>query len=83
MKYVSTEDPQAKFYMDFPSPEVQEGTGSVRFVSVLGFSKIHRFGSENYISRFDAVRPAFFGGVVARSASVRFVSASGSGRFQN
>ena len=42
-----------------------------------------RFGSEMYFSRFDAVRPAFFGRVVARSGSVRFVSASGSGRFQN
>ena len=42
-----------------------------------------RFGSEQYFARFDAVRPAFFGRVVARSGSVRFVSASGSGRFQN
>ena len=31
-----------------------------------------RFGSENAIFRFDAVRPAFFGRVVARSGSVRF-----------
>ena len=38
---------------------------SVRFGSV-------RFGSENVISRFDAVRPAFFSRVVARSGSVRF-----------
>ena len=30
-----------------------------------------------------AVRPALFGRVVARSGSVRFVSASGSGRFRN
>ena len=58
--------------------------GSVRFVSVP-FSKIHRFGSvrfgsvrfgsvrfgsENYISRSDAVRPAFFGRVVDWSGSV-------------
>ena len=41
-----------------------------------------RFGSDNSISRFDVVRPAFFGRVVARSGSVRFVSVSGSGRFQ-
>ena len=75
----------------------QEGTGSVRFVSVLDFSKIHRFGSVRFGSvRFGSVRfgsgkqipgstlrPAFFGRVVARSGSVRFVSASGSGRFQN
>ena len=52
--------------------------GSIRFGSV-------RFCSaRNKVSRFDAVRPAFlFGRVVARSASVRFGSASGSGRFQN
>ena len=31
-----------------------------------------RFGSEKYVSRFDAVRLAFFGGVVARSGPVRF-----------
>ena len=36
-----------------------------------------RFGSENDVSRFDAVRPSFFGRVVARSGSVCFVSASG------
>ena len=68
--------------------QCQEGTGSVRFVSVPDFSTFHRFGSvrfgsENFVSRSDAVRPAFFGRVVARSASVRFVSASGSGRFRN
>ena len=50
--------------------------GSVRFGS--GFlSKVHRFGSvrfgsEDSFSRFDAVRPALFGRVVARSGSVRF-----------
>ena len=27
----------------------QEGTGSVRFVSVLDFSKVHRFGSVRFI----------------------------------
>ena len=41
------------------------------------------FGSDNYLSRFDALRPAFFGRVVASSGSVRFVSASGFSRFQN
>ena len=51
----------------------QEGTGSVRFVSVLDFSNKYsvRFGSVRKI-RFDAVRPALFGRVVARSGSVRF-----------
>ena len=42
-----------------------------------------RFGSENYGSRLDAVRSAFFGRVVARSDSVRFGSACGCRRFQN
>ena len=42
-----------------------------------------RFGSDNYFPRFDAVRPAFFGRVVARSDSVRFGSASGSGQIHN
>ena len=51
-------------------------TGRNRFGSV-------RFGSDKYFSRFDAVQPAFFGRVVARSSPVRFVSASGSGRFRN
>ena len=37
---------------------------SVRFGSV-------RFGSESYLFRFDAVRPALFGCVLARSGSVR------------
>ena len=41
------------------------------------------FGSQNFISRFEAVRPACFGRVVAPSDSVRFGSASGSGRFRN
>ena len=49
------------------------------FRSIIGSVRI---GSENNISGFDAVRPAFFGRVVARSGSVRFVSASNSGRFQ-
>ena len=57
----------------------QEGARSVQFVAVADFSKIYRFGSvrfgsENYLSRFDAIRPAFFGRVVARSGSVRFGS---------
>ena len=55
--------------------KVREGTGSVRFVSVPDFSKIDRFGSvRNYVSWFDAVRPAFSGRVVARSGLVRFTS---------
>ena len=70
---------------------MQEGTGSVRFVSVPDFRQLFgsiRFGLETYLSRFDALRPVLSGCVVARSASVRFgsvrfVSASGSGRFQN
>ena len=53
----------------------QEGTGSVRFVSAAGFSKIHRFGSvRTIISRFGAVRPALFGRRVARFGLVRFGS---------
>ena len=56
---------------------------SFRFRTFRGFIGSVRFGSENCNSRFDVVRPAFFGRVVARSGSVRFVSASGSGRFQN
>ena len=58
----------------------------VRFVSVSDFRQFIgsvRFGSESQFSRFDAVRPALFGRVVARSGSDRFVSASGSGRFRN
>ena len=57
--------------------------GSVRFDSVR-FGSV-RFGSvrKNMFARFDTVRPAFFGRVVARSGSVRFVSASGSGRLRN
>ena len=52
--------------------------GSVRFVSVPDFSKINRFdsvrfGSESYVCRFDAVRPALFGRVVVRSGSVRLL----------
>ena len=61
------------------SHQTQEGTGSVRFVSVPDFSKTHRFGSVRFdsvrkkkYSRFDAVRLAFFERVVARFDSVRF-----------
>ena len=46
--------------------------GSIRFGSRL-FRKLIgsvRFGSEMYLSRFDEVRPALFGRVVARSGSV-------------
>ena len=39
--------------------------------------------SRDVSSWFQAVRPAFFESVVARSGSVRFGSASGSGRFCN
>ena len=42
-----------------------------------------RFGSERSFSWFDAVRPALFGRVVARSDSVRSGSAVSSGRFRN
>ena len=60
--------------------------GSIRFDSGLfGNSSVRlssvRFGKHS--SRFDAVRPARFGHVVARSGSVRFGSASASGRFRN
>ena len=55
---------------------------SLRFLTFLRtFIGSVRFGQIMF--RFDAVRPAFFGRVVARSGSVRFVSTSGSGRFQN
>ena len=42
-----------------------------------------RCGSENVVSRFDAVRPSFFGRVLAQSGSVRFLPLvpAGSGRF--
>ena len=54
----------------------QEGAGSIRFASVPDFFRKLigpvRFGSETNISQFDAVRPAFFGRIVARSDSVRF-----------
>ena len=54
----------------------KHGIGSVRFVSVPDFFRkiigSVRFGSDNSFSRFDAVRPSFFGRVVARSGSVRF-----------
>ena len=62
--------------------EGQEGTGSVRFVSVPHFSKIVRFGSVRFGQSFVPVRrgsACVFGLVVARSGSVRFVSTSGSG----
>ena len=47
--------------------------GSIRFGSRL-FSKSHRFGSvrKMVFPWFDAVRPALFGCVVARSGSIRF-----------
>ena len=64
----------------------QEGTGSVRFVSVPDFSTINWFGSVRFGQIFVPVRrgsAAFFERVVARSGSVRFVSASSSGRFRN
>ena len=59
--------------------------GSIRFGSVIYDNSSDRFGSVRKFScsRFDAVRPAFFGRVVVRSGSVRFVSASGSSPFQN
>ena len=60
---------------------LQEGTGSVRFVSVPDFSKRNRFGSLRFgdcFSRLDPVWPALFKCVVARSGSVWSGSASGS-----
>ena len=72
----------------FKGHVAQEGTGSVRFVSVPWFMEIkligsNRFGSETYVPRFDAIRPLLFGRIVARSGSVLFASASASGRFRN
>ena len=57
--------------------------GSIRFGSGLFENSSVRFGSDFCFPRFDAFRPAFFGRVVAWSGLVRFVSASGSGWFQN
>ena len=48
--------------------------GSVRLRTFLKLIGSVRFGSENYNSWLDVVRPAFFGRVVARSGSVRFGS---------
>ena len=56
---------------------------SFRFRTFRKLIGLVRFDSDGYFSQFDAIRPAFFGRVVARSSSVRFISASGSGRFQN
>ena len=73
-----------------PAPQLdtrwQDGAGSVRLVSVPdSFSKNDRFGSVRFRKlRFPVRRSSacvFFGRVVARSASIRFGSASG--RFQN
>ena len=64
----------------------QEGTGSVRFVSVPSFLQNHSFGSVwfgTYFFLFDAVRPALFEHVMVRPGSVRFGSAFGSGQFRN
>ena len=47
------------------------------------FRKKNRLGSDGLFPRFDVVRPASCGRVVARSGSVRFLSASSSGRFQS
>ena len=60
-----------------------KGAEWFRFRTFLRLIGSVRFGSENHISQFDSVRPALFGRVVARSGWVRFVSVSGSGRFQN
>ena len=60
-------------------------SGRNRFGSVPDFFSEFigsvRFGT--YVSRFDAVRPALFGRVVARSGWVRLVSVSDSSRFRN
>ena len=45
---------------------------SFRFQTFRQLIDSVRFGSELYFSRFDAVRLAFFGHVMARSSSVRF-----------
>ena len=69
----------------YPSLLYQKGTGSVRFVSIPDFSKVHRLGSVWFRKACFPVRrgspcafadPSWLG-------SVRFVSVSGSGRFQN
>ena len=52
------------------SRDVQEGTGSVRFVSLPDFSKIHRFGSVRFGS-FPRPNPA--GSRIKRFGSVRFL----------
>ena len=61
----------------------QEGTGSVRFVSVPDSSRkligSVRFGSDKCVSLFDAVRPALSGRVVALSGSVPRPAPAGSG----
>ena len=41
---------------------------------LLRTHRLVRFDSEHVFSRFDAVRPVFFGRVVARSGSIRFGS---------
>ena len=50
------------------------------FRKVIGSA---RFGSESRVSQFDAIQPVLFERIMARSGSVRLVSASGSGRFRN
>ena len=59
--------------------------GLIRFGCGIFKNESVRFGSEIMFPRFDAVRPAFLrtrrGSV--RFGSVRFCSASGSGRFQS
>ena len=64
-------------------PAFQEGAGSVRFVSVPDFSTIHRFGSVRFVNICFPVRRYSACVFRTRPGSVRFGSASGSGRFQN
>ena len=71
----------ASIFKVLPIGGNQQRTGRNRCGSGISQNSSVQFGSDKWLSRFDAVRPAFFGRVVARAGSVRFVSVSGSGRF--
>ena len=60
----------------FPQTAARNRFDSIRFGFGLFENSSLRFGSVRFVSvsQFDAVRPAFFGHVVARSGSVRFGS---------
>ena len=53
---------------------MQEGTGSIRFVSVPDFSKVHRFGSVGFGNLFVPVRCGSACVFRSRRVSVRFGS---------